>query len=158
MEAEKRTRLVAIFVTGVVISVMALATTGVSRPKGPRARNPHGRVVIMLTTGIEDRREMALCLEDARAAKASGYLADVIWIARGRGVDAIMDLSERPPEIAKLARDLKSSGVRMIASGDTIAQYGLPTSSLDPKPDEIVTDAAVRIAELISEGYEVIRY
>jgi hypothetical protein len=144
----------------VVFFAAALLTAGsVARPKTPSSgkRMPHSRakLVIMLSTGLEDRREMAMSLEDAKAAKTSGYLSDVIWIARGRGVDALVDLLERPPEIAQLAKDAKASGVRLIACSAPLTQYG---SSLDPKPDEIVTNGAVRVAELLSEGYEVIRY
>jgi hypothetical protein len=48
-----------------------------------------GKLVFMLTTGFEDLEEVRLCLQDIKAAKASGHIEDVIWLVRGRGVDSL---------------------------------------------------------------------
>src|SRR5689334_12866587 len=76
---------------------------------GKSVRNPNGKLVFMLTTGFEDLSEVRLCLEDIKAAKASGYLEDVIWLVRGRGVDALgrpERVLTRPPVIIQLAREV----------------------------------------------------
>lgn len=163
-------RLAGMFATAVLVVVPLMAASGGAGTEGPRqklesqsnagkrVRHPRGRLVLMLTTGIEDVREMALSLEDAKAAKDSGYLEDVIWIARDRGVEALGSLRARPTEMVQLERAAKASGVRIIVSGAALKQYGVPADRLDPKPDEIVPDAVVRLAELISQGYQVIRY
>jgi hypothetical protein len=122
-------------------------------------RNPRGTLVLMLTTGLEDVQEMALSLEDAKAAKDSGYLKDVIWVARGRGVEALGGgIRARPFEMLQLAREAKASGVRIIVSGPDLKPYGIDADKLDPKPDEVVADAMARVAELVSQGCELVRY
>jgi hypothetical protein len=42
---------------------------------GEQARDSHAKLVFMLTTGFVDLREVELCLDDVKAAKASGYAA-----------------------------------------------------------------------------------
>src|SRR5216684_2189269 len=86
---------------------------------GKSFRNPNGKLIFMLTTGFEDLSEVRLCLDDIKAAKASGHLEDVIWLVRGRGVDALgrpEGVLTRPPVIIQLAREVKASGVRIIVS------------------------------------------
>ncbi len=125
---------------------------------GEQARNPHAGLVFMLTTGFEDLREVELCLSDVNAAKTSGNLADVTLIVRGRGVDALSNLKWRPPQITKLAHELKASGVRIVASDSELKEDGLSTAQMDPQPSEVVPDAAARMVEFVSQGYQVIRY
>jgi intracellular sulfur oxidation DsrE/DsrF family protein len=121
-------------------------------------RDPHVGLVFMLTTGFEDLREVELCLSDVKVAKASGDLTEVTLLLRGRGVDALTALSGRPAQIAKLANELKASGVHIIASDSELKQDGLSASRMDPAPSELVPDAAARMIELVSRGYQVIRY
>lgn len=126
---------------------------------GRQLRNTRGVLVLMLTTGLEDVQEMALSLKDAKAAKDSGYLKDVIWIARGRGVEALGGgMRARPFEMLQLAREAKASGVRIIVSGPDLKPYGIDADKLDPKPDEVVADAMARVAELVSQGCDLVRY
>jgi hypothetical protein len=125
---------------------------------GEQARDPHVGLVFLLTTGFEDLREVELCLYDVKVAKASGVLADVTLIVQGRGVDALTNLNGRPAQIAKLAREVKASGVHIIASDAELKQDGLSAVQMDPEPSELVPDAAARMIELVSRGYQVIRY
>jgi hypothetical protein len=120
--------------------------------------NSHGGLVFILTTGFEDIREVEQCLYDVKVAKASGYLANVTLIVRGRGVDALTDSNVRPAQIANFARDAKASGVRIIASKNELDQANAPTAHMDPVPTEIVPDAAATMAELASKGYQIVRY
>ncbi len=128
---------------------------------GKSVHNPNGKLVFMLTTGFEDLSEMRLCLEDIKAAKTSGYLEDVIWLVRGRGVDAL-GRSEgaltRPPVIIQLAREVKASGVRIIVSTEALQQQQIPVTGLDPTATDLVDNTAMLMAELVSQGYQVIRY
>jgi hypothetical protein len=115
----------------------------------------------MLTSGFEDLEEVRLCLEDIKAVKRSGYLEDVIWLVRGRGVDALgapQGVLARPPEIISLAREVKAAGVRIIASSDALKQQKISLPTLDPKPTDFVDDSATLMAELVSQRYQVIRY
>ena len=77
---------------------------------------------------------------------------------RGRGVDALTNLNERPPQIAKLAREVKASGILIIASDKELKQNGLSTAHMDPVPSELVPDGAARMIEFVSRGYQIIRY
>jgi predicted peroxiredoxin len=122
------------------------------------AAPPHGKLVLMLTTGVEDVREMSLSLQDAKRAKECGCLQDVIWIARDRGVEALGGPHDRPPELIQLARQVKASGVRILVSGPALQRFGIYAKELDPEPDEVVPDAFTRVAQLVSQGYQVIRY
>jgi hypothetical protein len=128
---------------------------------GKSVHNPNGKLVFMLTTGFEDLSEMRLCLEDIRAAKTSGYLEDVIWLVRGRGVDALgrpEGVLTRPPVIIQLAREVKASGVRIIVSTEALQQQQIPVAGLDPTATDLVDNTAMLMAELVSQGYQVIRY
>jgi uncharacterized protein len=129
---------------------------------GKLVHNPNGKLVFMLTTGFEDLSEVRLCLEDIKVAKASGYVEEVIWLVRGRGVDALGSAAEgaltRPPVIIQLAREVKASGVRVIVSTDALQQQQIPVASLDPTATDLVENTAMLMAELVSQGYQVIRY
>ena len=123
--------------------------------------NSNGKLVFMLTTGFEDLSEVRLCLDDIKAAKASGHLEDVIWLVRGRGVDALgrsEGVLTRPPVIVQLAREVKASGVRIIVSTEALQQQQIPVASLDPTATDLVDNTAMLMAELVSQGYQVIRY
>jgi hypothetical protein len=143
-------------IVGLVGASYAVLDTAVNA--GGQERDPHGGLVFMLTTGFKDLLEVELCLYDVKVAKASGYLAYVTLIVRGRGVDALTDLNERPLRIAKLAREVKASGVHIIAADNELNQDGLSTTQIDPMLSELVQDAAVRMIEFVSRGYQVIRY
>ena len=124
-------------------------------------RNSNGKLIFMLTTGFADLSEVRLCLEDIKAAKASGYLEDVIWLVRGRGVDALggpEGALTRPSVIIQLAREVKASGVRIIVSTEALQQQQIPVASLDPTATDLVDNTAMLMAELVSQGYQVVRY
>jgi hypothetical protein len=128
---------------------------------GKSVRTPNGKLIFMLTTGFEDLSEVRLCLDDVKAAKASGHLEDVIWLVRGRGVDALgrpEGVLTRPPVIIQLAREVKASGVRIIVSTEALQQQQIPVASLDPTATDLVNNTAMLMAELVSQGYQVIRY
>ena len=128
---------------------------------GTSVRNPSGKLVFMLTTGFEDLLEVRLCLEDIKAATTSGYVEDVVWLVKGRGVDARgkpQGVLTRPAEIIRLARDVKAAGVRIIASTDALNQQQISIVTLDPKPTDLVDDSATVMSELVSKSYQVIRY
>lgn len=136
-------------------------TAGNAQAEREPVSNANGKLVFMLTTGFNDLSEVRLCLEDVKAAKASGYLEDVIWLVRGRGVDALgtaEGVLTRPAEIIQLAREVKASGVRVIVSTEALQQQQIPVASLDPTATDLVDNTSLLMAELVSKGYQVIRY
>ena len=128
---------------------------------GKSVHNPNGKLVFMLTTGFEDLWEVRLCLADIKAAKASGYVEEVIWLVRAAAWMLLASAEgalTRPPVIIRLAREVKASGVRVIVSTDALKQQQIPVASLDPSATDLVDNTAMLMAELVSQGYQVIRY
>ena len=123
-----------------------------------QARNPHVGLVFILTTGFEHLREVELCLSDVKVAKASGDLADVTLIVRGRGVDALSNSTGRPAQITRLVHELKASGVHIIAPDSELEQGKLSSAHMDPEPNVLVPDAAARMIQFVSLGCQVIHY
>jgi len=171
MSIWKHRRFIAMLVVDVslVIAVLSVnpinsllgATAGVSDSivnAGEQAHESHVGLVFMLTTGLEDLREVELCLSDVKVAKALGDLADVTLILRGHGVDALANLNGRPPQVAMLIHEVKASGVHVITSDSELKQEGLSNARMDPEPGELVPDSAARMIEFESRGYQVIRY
>ena len=128
--------------------------------ESPAARpHPHGSLVIVLTTGLEDMQAVNSSLRHARIIKESGYLENVVWLAYGRGVQALAGgMKARPAETAELARQTQAAGIPLIACRTALAGMGIPEESLDPKPAQVVPQGVVKLAELVSLGYEIIRY
>ncbi len=157
-------RLLVIALAGFILLLLLSA----SIKAGPRAAKaaataaaepPSGKLVFLLTTGIEDIHEMDLCLDYATTAKKSGRLAEVAILADGRGVEAFASrMGARPTEMGNLARQAQAAGVRMIVSADGLKQGGIAASELSPEPNEVVPDGAAKLAEMIGQGYEVIHF
>jgi hypothetical protein len=53
---------------------------------------------------------------------------------------------------------VKASGVRVIVSTEALQQQQIPVASLDPTATDLVDNTAMLMAELESQGYQVIRY
>jgi hypothetical protein len=53
---------------------------------------------------------------------------------------------------------VKASGVRIIASNSELTQDGISGAGMDRMPSDPVPDAGVRMAELMSRGYQVSLY
>jgi hypothetical protein len=74
---------------GVAVAVLGLLAA-VSAPAADSDRAvpaPRGKLVFLLTTGLEDVQTMTASLRHAKIAKESGHLEDVVWLAaRGKRV------------------------------------------------------------------------
>ncbi|MCL5744735.1 MAG: DsrE family protein [Acidobacteria bacterium] len=121
-------------------------------------RKPHGKLAFVLTTGMDDIQTMNMMLQQAKIAKDSGYLEDVAVVVYGRGVMAFHNVGARPPQTAQFIRDAQKSGVRFYVCNNALTKMGIAADKLDPKPDEIVPQGIVKLSELVSDGYQVIRY
>jgi intracellular sulfur oxidation DsrE/DsrF family protein len=144
-----------------------IALTFLAGAFGAKAAEPqptlkgHGKLVLALTTGMEDMQTLNMALRHAKMAKESGYLADVVLLVYGRAIMAFngaMGQSGRPPQIAAMAREAQHAGVRIVHCRNSIEQMGIPMDKIDPKPDEFVPLGIVKLSELISQGYQAIRY
>jgi len=127
-------------------------------PKAPAGRAPHGKLAFVLTTGFEDLQTANMMLKQVKLAKEAGYLEDVAVVVYGRGVQLFDNTGARPQPTSQFIRDAQAAGVRFYVCNNALHQLGIPAARLDPKPDEIVPFGIVKLSELISDGYQVIRY
>lgn len=127
-------------------------------PKAPAGRAPHGKLAFVLTTGYEDLQMANMMLKQVKLAKSAGYLEDVAVVVYGRGVQLFENTGARPQPIAQLIRDAQGAGVRFYVCNNALQQMSIPADKLDPKPDQIVPFGIVKLSELISDGYQVLRY
>jgi intracellular sulfur oxidation DsrE/DsrF family protein len=67
-------------------------------------------------------------------------------------------MGARPAQTAALAKQAKAAGVRFLVTAPGLKQFDMTVADLDPKPDEIVPDGGDRLAELISQHYEIIHF
>ncbi len=142
-----------------VTSILRAGPQATPAPAGASSKDSPNKLVFLLTTGLEDVRSLDMVLQYATAAKKSGYLSDVVVLADGRGVELLDGhLSARPEQTATLAKQAKAAGVHLVVAETSLKDYGLTAADLDPKPDEIVPNGAVKIANLIGQHYEVIHF
>ncbi len=150
---QRLTRGVAVAVLGLLAAVSAPAADSDRAAPAPR-----GKLVFLLTTGLEDVQTMTASLRHAKIAKESGHLEDVVWLAYGRGVQALAGkMAARPAPVAAFAKEAQAAGVRLIVCRTALDHMGIPPETLDPRP-EIVPMGVVKLAELVAQGYEVVRY
>jgi hypothetical protein len=125
---------------------------GAGRPRGPEVLEGGPKFCLWKLEERVDRPS-----RDSHLDKR----ATLIWLVRGRGVDALgmpQGILTRPPVIIQLAREVKASGVRIIVSTEALQQQQIPVASLDPTTTDLVDNTAMLMAELVSRGYQVIRY
>jgi hypothetical protein len=128
-------------------------------PVGPAAGDRPDKAVFLLTTGLEDVHALDTLLQYAISAKKSGHLSDVAVLADSRGVEILAaNMGARPAQTAALAKQAKAAGVRFLVTAHGLKQFDMTVADLDPKPDEIVPDGGDRLAELISQHYEIIHF
>lgn len=122
-------------------------------PKG------HGKLVFVLTTGFEDLQENGMAIRQAKVAKESGFLDDVVLLVYGRAVQAFSkDVTAKPPQTTVAIKEAKAAGVRILICGEAIKRFNIPKESLDPQPEAVVPNAIVALSELVSKGYQIIKY
>jgi|YelNatPaOPRAMG01_1025707.scaffolds.fasta_scaffold158753_2 intracellular sulfur oxidation DsrE/DsrF family protein len=139
-------------------AALILAVAAIAAPQAAPARVPHGKLVFVLTTGFEDLQTANMMFKQARIAKESGYLEEVAVLAYGRGVQLFEQTGARPAPTAGFIRAAQQSGVKFIVCNNALTQLGIPVEKLDPKPNEIVPQGIVKLSQMISEGYQAIRY
>lgn len=152
-----RTALIAGLAT-ILSAAFVLAQGQAPGPKAPPGRAPHGKLAFILTTGFEDLQTANMMLKQVKLAKEAGYLEDVAVVVYGRGVQLFDNTGARPQPTAQLIRDAQAAGVRFYVCNNALHQLGVPVARLDPKPDQIVPFGIVKLSELVSDGYQVIRY
>ncbi len=119
----------------------------------------HGKLVFVLTTGLEDLQSVNMAIRHAGMAKKSGFLDDSVLLVYGRAVQAFSkDITAKPPQVASAIKEAKEAGARIVVCGEAIKRFDISREKLEPGVDEVVSNSIVTLAELVSKGYQVIKY
>ena len=119
----------------------------------------HGKMVFALTTGLEDLQSVNMAIRHAGMAKKSGFLDDSVLLVYGRGVQAFAkDITAKPPLVSVAIKEAKEAGARIIVCGEALKRFDISMEKLEPGVDEVVPNSIVTPAELVSKGYQVIKY
>lgn len=157
-------RRIALKATGLIMafaSVAALAGTSLKaegETPGPGTKG-HGKMVFVLTTGLEDLQSVNMAIRHAGMARKSGFLDDVVLLVYGRSVQAFSkDITAKPPQVAAAIKEAKEAGARIVLCGEALKRFDIPKEKLEPGVDEVVPNSIETLAELVSKGYQIIKY
>jgi intracellular sulfur oxidation DsrE/DsrF family protein len=153
-------------VPGLLVALGGLVALAGAGPQGgatSTAAEPgskgHGKMVFVLTTGLEDLQSVNMAIRHAGMAKKSGYLDDSVLLVYGRSVQAFSkDITAKPPQVAAAIKEAKEAGARIILCGEALKRFDIPREKLEPGVDEVVPNSIVTLAELVSRGYQIIKY
>ncbi len=135
------------------LPVMAGETESAAEPKG------HGKLVVVLTSGLEDLQSVSMAIRHAGMAKKSGYLDDVVLLVYGRGVQVFAkEITAKPPQIGKMIEETKEAGVHIQICAEALKRFNIPQDQLEPGVEEVVPNAIVTLSELVSKGYQILKY
>ncbi len=119
----------------------------------------HGKMVFVLTTGLEDLQSVNMAIRHAGMAKKSGFLDDSVLLVYGRAVQAFSkDITAKPPQVSAAIKEANEAGARIILCGEALKRFDIPKEKLEPGVDEVVPNSIVTLAELVSRGYQIIKY
>jgi intracellular sulfur oxidation DsrE/DsrF family protein len=154
-----------------IVTALALVGGGLAVMAGPAPQDGsattkvepgskgHGKMVFVLTTGLEDLQSVKMAIRHSGMAMKSGFLDDSVLLVYGRAVQAFSkDITAKPPQVAAAIKEAKEAGARIIVCGEAIKRFDIPREKLEPGVDEVVPNSIVTLAELVSKGYQVIKY
>lgn len=150
----------AITLLGLVAMARGTATAGAAEQEtAARGSKGHGKMVFVLTTGLEDLQAVNMAIRHSGMALKSGYLDDSVLLVYGRGVQAFSkNITAKPAQTSAFIKEAKQAGVRILICGEAIRRFNIPKEELDPGVDAVVPNSIVTLAELVSKGYQVIKY
>ena len=133
--------------------------TAVSKRSAEPGTKGHGKMVFVLTTGLEDLQSVNMAIRHAGMARKSGFLDDSVLLVYGRGVQAFArDIAAKPPQVSAAIKEAKEAGARILLCGEALKRFDIPRDKLDAGVDEVVPNSIVTLAELVSKGYQIIKY
>ena len=149
----------AVVLGGVVVIAHAAPRAGATKPNAQPGSRGHGKMVFVLTTGLEDLQSVNMAIRHAGMAMKSGYLDDSVLLVYGRGVQAFaQDITAKPPQLAAAIKEAKAAGARILVCGEALRRFNIPKDKLESGVDEVVPNSIVTLAELVSKGYQIIKY
>ncbi|WP_406695629.1 DsrE family protein [Singulisphaera sp. Ch08] len=144
---------------GLLAMAGAAPQAGATQPNAEPGSKGHGKMVFVLTTGLEDVQSVNMAIRHAGMALKSGYLDDSVLLVYGRSVQAFSkDITAKPPQVAAAIKEAKEAGVRIVVCGEALKRFDIPKEKLEPGVDEVVPNSIVTLAELVSKGYQIIKY
>jgi intracellular sulfur oxidation DsrE/DsrF family protein len=150
--------------------VLAIAVGGLLAGAAPRSgaakeettspgSKGHGKMVFVLTTGLEDLQSVNMAIRHAGMAMKSGYLDEAVLLVYGRAVQAFAkDITAKPPQVAAAIKEAKEAGARIVVCGEALKRFDIAKDKLEPGVDEVVPNSIVTLAELVSKGFQIIKY
>jgi hypothetical protein len=133
--------------------------TEVAKATAELGTKGHGKMVFVLTTGLEDLQSVNMAIRHAGMAKKSGFLDDSVLLVYGRGVQAFAkDITAKPPLVSVVIKEAKEAGARIILCGEALKRFDISKEKLEPGIDQVVPNSIVTLAELVSKGYQIIKY
>jgi hypothetical protein len=141
--------------------VMAAEGTDTKNAGDPASAEPkgHGKLVVVLTSGLEDLQTVNMALRHAAMSKKSGYLDDVVLLVYGRGIQVFAkDITAKPPQVGKAIEEAKAAGVHIRVCAESMKKFNIAKEGLEPGVEEVVPNAIVTLSELVSKGYQILKY
>ncbi len=151
----------AITLAGLVAMARGTATAGaVEQSTAAQAGSKgHGKMVFVLTPGWRTSQSVNMAIRHSAMALKSGYLDDSVLLVYGRGVQAFSkEITAKPPQTSVFIQQAKQAGVRILVCGEAIRRFNIPKEKLEPGVDAVVPNSIVTLAELVSKGYQIIKY
>lgn len=143
----------------VALAGFLAAASAAEEPSAAPGSKGHGKMVFVLTTGLEDLQSVNMAIRHAGMAMKSGYLDDSVLLVYGRSVQAFAkDVTAKPPQVAAAINEAKDAGARILICAEALKKFDIPKEKLEPGVDEVVPNAIFTLAELVSQGYQVIKY
>ena len=124
---------------------------------GARSPAPHGKIVLVGFTGLEDPRKLIAPYKHALAMKKTGRLEAVDLVIYGRAVDALSTKQQVPPELDEAIRAVHAAGIPIFVCENALKAAHIPLLEVRSEATPIPSGAA-KIAELVSEGFAPLQY
>lgn len=119
----------------------------------------HGKLVFVLTTGPEDLQAAASVFNHSVLAHQSGFLDDTVLLVYGRSVQLFdRNITAKPASIPQAIQKAKDAGVRIIVCAEALRKFDIPEDRLESGVAEVVPNTIPTLAELVSKGYQIIKY
>lgn len=119
----------------------------------------HGNMVFVLTTGLEDLQSAGAALNHSVLAHESGFLDDTVLLVYGRSVQLFdKKNTAKPSSIPQAIQKAKDAGVRIIVCADALRKFDISKDHLESGVAEVVPNTIPTLAELVSKGYQIIKY
>lgn len=153
-------------ILAITLGTVTAGAVAADEPKAPAAKpaaspgsKGHGKMVFVLTTGLEDLQAVNMAIRQSGVAHKSGYLDDTVLLVYGRSVQAFSkDVHAKPPQVVKAIKEAKEAGVRILICRVALQHFNIPEDRLEPGVAEVVPNAIETLAELVSKGYQIIKY